>query len=120
MKLFDKIPKTRKSKRRTKNWTPPDVNKETIHFLRMIDYSRLRNLDVSELLKHEIVSTSFYLTKDGEIRKSPKSELTRALKDRLEKPHPTEVQESDLPTAVVIDFMAYARKIPTKTMRLVT
>ena len=43
-----------------------------------------------------------------------------ALKDRLEKPHPTEVQESDLPTAVVIDFMAYARKIPTKKMRLVT
>ena len=120
VKLFDKIPKTRRSKRRSKNWTPPDVNKETIHFLRMIDYSRLRKLDISQVLRHEIVSTSFYLTKDGGLRKSPKSELTRELKDRLTKPHPTEIEESDLLTAVVIDFMAYARKIPPKKMRLVT
>lgn len=120
VKLFDTIPKTRRTKRRSKAWAPPDVNKETIHFLRMIDYSRLRQLDIPEILKHEIVQTSFYLTKDGDLRKSPKSELTRELKDRLTKPHPTEIQESDLSTVVVIDFMAYARKIPPKKMRLVT
>ena len=67
VKLFDKIPMTQKTKKMGKNWKPPDVNKETIHFLRMIDYSRLRNLDINDLLKHEIISTSFCLTKDGEL-----------------------------------------------------
>ena len=114
------IPKIRRSKRRSKNWIPPDLTKETIHFLRIIDYSRLRNLDVSEILKYEIVTTSFYLTKDGELRKLPKSELQRELKEHLTKPHPIEVQESDLSTAVLINFMAYTRKIPQKRMRLST
>ena len=67
VKLFDKIPITRKTKDMGKNWKPPNVNKETIHFLQMIDYSRLCNLDITDLLKHKIVSTSFYLTKDGEL-----------------------------------------------------
>ena len=83
VKLFGKIPMTRKIKKMGKNWKPPDVNKETIYFLRMIDYSRLRSLDIADLLKHEIVSTSFYLTKDGELRKSLKSELARELKNLL-------------------------------------
>lgn len=120
VKLFDKIPKTRKAKRTRKNWKPPDVSKETIHFLRMIDYSRLRNLDITQLLKHEIVNKSFYLTKDSELRKSQKSELTRELKAILSAPYPNEIPDSDLKSIVVIDFMAYARKVPTKKMRLVT
>ena len=33
--------------------------------------------DVQYLLSYKIVSTSFYLTKDGSLRKSPKSELAR-------------------------------------------
>ena len=86
----------------------------------MIDYSRVRNLDIADLLKHEIVSTSFYLNKDGELRKSPKSELARELKNLLEKPCPIEIRDSDLKSVVVIDFMAYARKIPTKKMVLAT
>ena len=83
VKLFDKIPMMRKIKKMGKNRKPPNVNKETIHFLRMIDYSRLRSLDIADLLKHEIVSSSFYLTKDGELQKSPKSELARELKNLL-------------------------------------
>ena len=67
VKLFGKIPMTRKTKKMGKNWKPPNVNKETIHFLRMIDYSRLLNLDFADLLKQEIVSPLFYLTKDGEL-----------------------------------------------------
>ena len=86
----------------------------------MINYSRLHNLDIADLLKHEIVSTSFYLTKDGELRKSPKSELARELKNLLEKPCPVEIPDSDLKSVVVIDFMAYARKISTKKMMLAT
>ena len=74
----------------------------------MINYSRLRNLDNADLLKHEIISTSFYLTKDGELQKSPKSELVRELKNLLEKPCPVEIPDSDLKSVVVIDFMAYA------------
>ena len=120
VKLFDKIPMTRKTKKMVKNWKPLNVNKETINFLRMIDYSRLHNLDIADLLKHEIVSTSFYLTKDGELRKSPKSELARELKNLLEKPCPVEIPDSDLKSVVVIDFMAYARKISTKKMMLAT
>ena len=118
VKLFDKIPMTRKIKKMGKNWKPPDVNKETIHFLWMIDYSRLRSLDIADLLKHEIVSTSFYLTKDGELRKSPKSELARELKNLLEMPCPVEIPDSDLKSVIVIDLMAYARKVPTKKMML--
>ena len=107
VKLFDEIPMTRKTKKMGKNWKPPDVNKETVHFLWMIDYSRLRNLDIADLLKHETVWTSFYLTKDEELRKSPKSELARELKNLLEKPCPVEIPDSDLKSVVVIDFMAY-------------
>ena len=111
---------TWKTKKMGKNWKPPDVNKETIHLLRMINYSRLRNLDIADLLKHEIVLTSFYLTMDGELQKSPKAKLARELKNLLEKPFPVEIPDSDLKSVVVVNFMAYARKIPTKKMVLAT
>ena len=74
----------------------------------MIDYSRLRNLNIADLLKHEIVSILFYLTKDGELRKSPKSKLARELKNLLEKPCPVEIPDWNLKSVVVIDSMAYA------------
>ena len=77
-------------------------------------------LDVSNLLSYEITPTSFYLTKDGELRKSPKSELTRGLKNLLQNPCPAELPESPLKTVIVIDFMAYARKVPIKKMKLKT
>ena len=110
---------TRKTKKMGKNWKPPNLNKETIHFLWMIDYLRLRNLDITDLLKHEIVLTSFCLTKDGELWKLLKSELARELKNLLEKLCPVEIPDSNL-KSVVIDFMAFAQKIPTKKMMLAT
>ena len=110
---------TRKTKKMGKNWKPPNLNKETIHFLWMIDYLRLCNLDITDLLKHEIVLTSFCLTKDGELWKLLKSELARELKNLLEKLCPVEIPDSNL-KSVVIDFMAFARKIPTKKMMLAT
>ena len=88
--------------------------------MRTVDYARLRKLDITDLLSFEITPTSFYLTKDGELRKSPKSELTRELKDLLDKPCPSELPKSSLKTVVVIDFMAYARKVAIKTLKLVT
>ena len=76
-KLFDAIPKTRLTTRKGKIWKALDVKEETINFLHIVDYSRLREFDVQYLLSQKIVSTSFYLTKDGSLRKSPKSELAR-------------------------------------------
>ena len=86
----------------------------------MIDYLRLQSLDIADLLKHEIVSTSFYLTKDGELQKSPKSELARELENLLEMPCPVEIPDSDLKSVIVIDFIAYAQKVSTKKMMLTT
>ena len=65
------------------------------------------------------MATSYCLTKDGDLRKSPKSEFARELKYLLEEPCPTNVPETSLKTAIVIDFMAYARKVPIKKINLV-
>ena len=80
MTQYQKQKKDNKNKR-IKN----DVNKETVVFLRHIDYARVRGFDLRQLLKHEIVPVSFYLTKDGLFRKSVKSELTKGLKGLLKK-----------------------------------
>ena len=117
--MFDTIPKSRSSFKKGKPWKAPDIKEETVNFLRTVDHSRLRGFDVEYLLTHEIVATSYYLTKDGELRKSPKSEFARELKNLLEEPCPINVPETSLKTAIVIDFVAYARKLPVKKMNLV-
>ena len=38
---------------------------ETMHFLRTVDYARLRGFVVEYLLTYEIVATLYYMTKDG-------------------------------------------------------
>ena len=112
---------SRSTTRKGKIWKAPDVKKETINFLRIVDYSRLREFDVQYLLSYEIVSTSFYLTKDGSLQKSPKSELAREVKNLLGESCSATVPESEerLKT-MLIDFMAYARKVATKKMNLIT
>ena len=102
-----------------KPWKEHDIKGETVNFLRVIDYGRLRGLAVEYLLTQEIVATSYYLTKDGKLRKSPKSQFARELKNLLEEPCPIIVPETSLRTAIVIDFMAYARTVPIKKMNLV-
>ena len=72
-KLFDTIPKGRPPFKKGKPWKAPDIKEETVNFLRTVDYARLREFDVEYLLTHEIVDTSYYLAKDGELQKSPKS-----------------------------------------------
>ena len=78
--------------------------------------------DVQYLLSYKIVSTSFYLTKDGSLRKSTKSELAREVKYFLGESCPATVPESKerLKAMVVIDFMVYARKVTTKKINLIT
>ena len=68
------------------------------------------------------MSTSFYLTKDGSLWQSLKSELAREVKNLLGESYPATVTESEerLKAMVVIDFMAYPRKVATKKMNLIT
>ena len=56
------------------------------------------------------MATSYYLTKDEELRKSLESEFARELKNFLEEQCPINVPETSLKTAIVIDFMAFCSK----------
>ena len=118
--LFDNIPKTRKPKQKVSSAKSYDLNKETVQFLRYIDYGRLRGFDMKTLMSYEISPTSFYLTKDGLMRKSDKSKLTTELKDMLDHNPPTNLPSTIQKRVIIIDFMAYVRKVPIKTLRLST
>ena len=81
--------------------------------MKQVDIARLRGYDIQELLKHEITSTSFYLTKDGVFRKSPKSELAQETKKRLPSTS-DQIPINEMNSAILIDFMTYYRKVPVK------
>lgn len=119
--LFDPIKKTSKQHKICKDSTA-DIQKDTNNALHIIDIARARGYDISQLLTYEITSNSYYLTKDGYLRKSLKSELTHVIEKRLKEPAPQKVPFSDAthPTAIVFDFMAYARKISVTQMKLKT
>ena len=63
--------------------------KETVKFLRNIDYARLRDFDLKILMGYEISPTYFYLTKGSLIGKPNKSELITELKSMITKNIPT-------------------------------
>ena len=97
---------------------PPDVNKETLSFLRTIDIARVGEYDLQVLLQYETTSCSFYLTKDGNLRKSPKSDLATELKRSLATiPN---VPSSAADSVIIFDFMAFSRKVPMKKVKLQT
>ena len=62
-----------------------DVKKQYQQYV-TFDYSRERNYSISDLLCYELTSTSFFLTQDGFLRKSPKSELAREIEKKLDTP----------------------------------
>ena len=62
------------------------------------------------MLKCEISTTSFYLTKDGYIHKPNKAELSAELKTFLLSNIPTSLPEQSCLRALVIHFMGHARK----------
>ena len=89
-------------------------------FSRFSRFSRSAgNPGIGNLLQHEITSTSFYLTKDGNLRKSPKSELALEVKQLLPE-IPEVVAATQDPSVIVFDFMAYSRKVPVKKLNLRT
>ena len=56
-----------------------DINKESLAALKQIDYARVRSYCVQRLLTYELADTSYFLTKDGFLRKPEKSELVREI-----------------------------------------
>ena len=109
--LHDVIPKNFKRKKESQTVKKIDIQKETLKALKYIDYARVRNYSIQDLLKYELASTSFYLTKENLLRKTQKSELMRSLEQTSETTCPAEVPVDTKETAIFIDFMAYSRKI---------
>ena len=73
-----------------------------------------------DLLKHEITRTSFYLTEEDFLRKRKKSEFTTVIKELLTNKCLSEVPMCNKKAMVVLDFMAYVRKVPVKKAKLKT
>ena len=119
VKLFDVIPKVRK-KKKINGISQVDLKKETVSFVRHIDFAKLREYNIQQLLQYEITFTSFFLTKDGYLRKSQKSQLTQEIKKLLPTPCPEVVPIHSEPYMVVFDFMGYCRKVPIKKIELKT
>ena len=106
--LFDTIPKSCRIVKIATRTTKYDIKKETVAFIRNIDYARLRNYDIKILLQYELTSTSFYLTKDSYLRKPQKYELGQEIKKSMKQNCPSAVPPPTEKRMIVIDFMAYA------------
>ena len=85
MQLLETIPKTKKSIKKKSEKKAYDLAKETVKFLRHIDYARLRDFDLKIFMGYKISPTCFYLTKGGLIQKPNKSELITELKSMITK-----------------------------------
>ena len=118
MQLLETIPKTKKSIKKKSEKKAYDLAKETVKFLRHIDYARLRDFDLKIFMGYKISPTCFYLTKGGLIQKPNKSELITELKSMITKNIPTHLQPTNHHRNVIINFMAYARKAPIKKQNL--
>ena len=57
---------------------------------------------------------------DGYLRKPTKSELSREIEHKLVVPSEVPVLSKRIKTAIVIDFMAYACRVPVKKLKLKT
>ena len=73
-----------------------------------------------DLLKHEITRTSFYLTEEDFLRKHKKYEFTTVIKELLTNKCLSEVPMCNKKAMVVLDFIAYVRKVPVKKAKLKT
>jgi len=120
VKLFDTIPNVKHTSTKPKTYEKVlDVKRETLAFLRVIEIARMRGYDLGTLLQYEITNTSFFLEKDGTLRKSQKFEFAKELKRSLET-IPESVPDTGPSSAIVFDFMAFCRKVPIKKMKLCT
>ena len=88
--------------------------KETVKFLRHTDYVHLRDFDLKTLMGYGISPEG------GLIRKPNKSELRTELRSIITKNIPTHLPPTDHHRNVIIDLMAYARKLSIKKQNLKT
>ena len=116
-KLFDVIPKIKTIGRKDTLSKPLDVQKQNVKALKYIDYAHLRLYEIRKLLKYELAPVSLYLTKDNELRKPDKHELTNLLEAKLNVSSLKYVPVDDKKMAVFFDFMAYARKVATDKLK---
>ena len=82
-----------------------------------------RKYSIYKLLSFEICESFFLLTKDGYISRTNKSEMTREL-EKMVKYVPRVSRRPENPETLcevtTIDFMAYARNVPIKNLKLKT
>ena len=95
------------------------MKKESLNLLKQVDIAGLRGYDIQELLKHEIMDTMLYLTKDGMLRKPHKSELAQEIKKCLPS-NSDQIAINEMNSAILIDFMTCCRKVPVKKLKLQT
>ena len=115
VQLFGSIPKTIIPTMLSTKKKKSEILKETTAFMRNIDYARLRNYSTASTLKYEIISTSFYLTKDDFLCKHKKSELATVVTELFEKECLSQVLMSNNKAVLVVDFVAYEESASEKS-----
>ena len=86
VKLLDRISNVKMTAKPTiTHIKMPDIRKETTMFLRIVEIARMRSFDLHSLLCKEITTTSFFLLKDGFLRKPQKSDFAREVKECCKK-----------------------------------
>ena len=119
--MFDRLPRVKISADKKQGPEKKvDLRKETMKFCRKIDVARSRQFDIYKLLACEILENSYFLTKDNYLRKPDKRQLVNEIEKYLSKPSEKILKEKERYSkeVTVIDFMAYARKIPLKSLQL--
>ena len=97
-----------------------EVLEETMDFIRNIDYARFHDYSIANILKYEIRSSSFYLTKGICLCKDKKPDLATVFKNLLKNECLSEVPMCNKKVMSVVDFKAYVRKVPVEKTKLKT
>lgn len=99
---------------RTKSKKPVssiNVQQQCSSAQRFIEIARERAYSIQKLLSYELTQTSVFLSTDGFLKKSVKSDLMHELEKLLDDPSLLELPPSEIGTTVAVDFMAQARKV---------
>lgn len=118
LKTYQKTRKTVKVRDHTHKY---DLNKETVNFLRKIDYATLRDKAFVKIWANKDI---IFLTRDGHVRKYPKSELATELKKPLKGSYLAALPPTEQKRMIFIDFMGQdfinVRKVLVKKQKLKT
>ena len=118
-KLFDPIHKVHSKQSHKAVSKSEAIKKETVTFMKYVDFARVRKYDF-KLLKYDIISTPFYLTKEQYLRKSSKSELAQEIKKLLPERCPEAVPVSNIKAMFILEFTGHCREVPIKSLKMKT